>query len=95
MSFGKGKMSTTQARGFKQQVSQVAKVPHIEAQDGQEPLGLLRLLKVRRCEKQVMLVINNLPMVRKTDKQVAWEVVYELVLKKSMKRDGEARGGEQ
>ena len=70
-------------------------MPHIEAQDGQEPLGLWRLLKVRRHEKQVMLVINNLPMVRKTDEWVAWELVYELVLKKLMKRDREARGGEQ
>ena len=42
-----------------------------------------------------MLVINNLPMVRKTDEWVAWKLVYELVLKKLMKRDGEARGGEQ
>ena len=87
MGFRKGKMSTTQARGFKQQVP--------GSESAQEPLGLLRLLKVRRCVKQVMLVINNLPLVRKTDKWVAWELVYELVLKKSMKRDGEARGGEQ
>ena len=70
-------------------------MPQIEAQDGQEPLGLLRLLKVRCCEKQVMLIINNLPMVRKTDEWVAWELVYELLLKKPMKRDAEARGGEQ
>ena len=70
-------------------------MPQIEAQDGQAPLGLLRLLKVRHCEKQVVLIINNLPMVRKTDEWVAWELAYELLLKKSMKRDVEARGGER
>ena len=70
-------------------------MPQIEAQDGQVPLGLLRLLKVRHCEKQVVLIINNLPMVRKTDEWVAWELAYELLLKKSMKRDVEARGGER
>ena len=34
-------------------------------------------------------------MVRKTDEWVAWELAYELLLKKSMKRDVEARGGER
>ena len=85
-SFGKSQPSTTEARGFKQKVFQVAGVPQIEAQEGQELLEPLRVLKARRCQKQVMLV--TLPTMRKTDVWIVWELACESILRRQRTQGG-------
>lgn len=89
-SFGKGKTSTPETGSFKQKVSRVIGVPQIEAQDGQELLNLLRVLKVRSFQKQVMFI--NFPMMRKTDVWITWELSSEFILKRWMTTSGVGLG---
>lgn len=61
-------------------------MPQIEAQEGQELLEPLRVLKARRCQKQVMLV--TLPTMRKTDVWIVWELACEPILRRQRTQGG-------